>query len=115
MPVLDMAMLGRIRVLRVPDEPDILGSLIETYLSDSGSVLDALRCAATTGDTAAAVWLARRLKGSSGAVGAIALAQLCGETPSGAADTTGWLTRIEAEYVRATEALRGELANEVEA
>ena len=113
MSVLDMKMLGLLRVLESADEPDILGCLIETYLVDSSGVLMGMRRAVADGDTEAFKWMAHRLKGSSGVFGAETLTHLCDEVsilaaPLPTPEARRWLTQIEIEYARVTVALQAE-------
>jgi HPt (histidine-containing phosphotransfer) domain-containing protein len=58
---------------------DFVDELVDTYLEDGASQVDALRAAAAAGDAPAIVRPAHTLKSSSATVGALALADLCRE------------------------------------
>ncbi len=77
--VLDPSVLDSYRLLQEDGEPDLITELIDGFLADLEGRLHAIRRAIAGGDAPALRSAAHSLKGSSGTVGAIGLAQRCGE------------------------------------
>jgi signal transduction histidine kinase/CheY-like chemotaxis protein len=102
-PALSRAALDAIRVAM----GDLFRPVVERYLDDAASTLDALRRAAGEGDVLAVQDAAHRLKGSSSLVGAIALADRCQTLmTSTAADAPALVLAVEEEHGRVREALQ---------
>ena len=89
--------------------------LIDTFLEDATTQIDALRSAAASGDTAAIVRPAHSLKSNAANVGATALGELAraleadgraGDVP----DAAGRVARLEAEFDRVRDTLLAERA-----
>jgi two-component system, sensor histidine kinase and response regulator len=74
---LDEQALQQIRVLRKPGGPDLLKRIVELYVVNSRTLIDALRAAIIGDDAAGVLQAAHSLKSSSANVGATALAELC--------------------------------------
>jgi HPt (histidine-containing phosphotransfer) domain-containing protein len=94
---------------------DEFDKLVRLFLKDGQTRIDGLRSAQTTGDTAAMVKLAHSLKGSASSFGAGTLAARCGELQARAraadpAEDARMIDSVDAEFVRASAALREELA-----
>ena len=75
-PLLDEAALDRIRALEKPDRPSILGKMIDVYLNNTSSQLQALRETIAGRDPVAMHKVAHSLKSSSATLGALALGSL---------------------------------------
>jgi CheY-like chemotaxis protein len=94
---------------------DEFDKLVRLFLKDGQTRIDGLRAAQTTGDTSAMVKLAHSLKGSASSFGAGTLAARCGELQAraraaDAAEDARMIDSVDAEFVRASAALREELA-----
>ena len=76
---LDQTILTEIRGLQVEGEPDLLAELIEAYQKNSIKMMDHISGALGASDGNKLRRAAHSLKGSSGNLGAIRLAELCGE------------------------------------
>jgi CheY-like chemotaxis protein len=79
---LDPIIIASLRQLRIPDKPDPLGQLIDLFLAEAPSQLDAMQQAVEKNDAsslAAFINAAARLKGSAANLGARNLAALCDE------------------------------------
>lgn len=68
-----------IRMLKRPGHPDPLGKLLATYVEDSRTLVEQLRQAIASKDSARLHALAHRLKSSSATLGALTLAAQCKE------------------------------------
>jgi len=96
------------------DMPEVLADLIETYLSESRSLVDSLVAAHQAGDNDAMVRPAHSLKSSSASVGAMRLSGLCADLEAhlrGAPttmDVDGQVASIDHEFERVTTALEYE-------
>ena len=100
----DNAVLGALRE-SVGGDPEFLGELVDEFLQDAPTQLEALREAASSGDATTARRAAHTLKGNSLTFGARKLASLCqdAETAASADDLTAVLSRldeIDAEWSR---------------
>ena len=94
---------------------DEFDKLVRLFLKDGQTRIDGLRAAQTAGDTSAMVKLAHSLKGSASSFGAGTLAARCGELQAraraaDAAEDARMIDSVDAEFVRASAALREELA-----
>jgi len=108
---LDEHILSRIRELRRPHGPDLLGRLAELYKTSSLNLLDASRQAVGARDAAGVSRAAHALKSSSTSVGALPLAELCGELETIGRSATldqasPLLDRIMVEHARVLAALK---------
>jgi HPt (histidine-containing phosphotransfer) domain-containing protein len=108
---LDNAVLAELRA-SVGDDPEFVAELIDDFLADAPTQLDALREAAGSGDANAAMRAAHTLKGNSRTFGAGSLASLCqdAEAAAGAGDLNAVLSRldgIDAEWRRVRAELLG--------
>lgn len=74
---IDPTAIAMIRQLQQPGQPDILAQLIDTYISNSRSLIEALRQAITAGEAEAVRRTAHSLKSSSANLGAHRLADIC--------------------------------------
>jgi len=77
--VLNQGALARLRELSHPDEPGILGELIDMFVSETPRQIDALRRAIREGNATVLRRVAHTLKGSSGNLGADRLSIACGK------------------------------------
>jgi PAS domain S-box-containing protein len=110
---LDRAILASLRELQSADQPDVLGELIDVFLTDARDQIEALRAAIACGDAAAIERAAHRLRGSSANLGATTLAAHCAELEAlgrrpaieGACEL---LHLVEIELARATQAFDAE-------
>jgi CheY-like chemotaxis protein len=75
----DLSVLVGLRELQVEGEPDILNELIELFLKEVPSELEALREAADRGDIENVERITHTLKGSSANMGAVRMEALCTE------------------------------------
>ena len=101
---LDVGTLDQLRD-SVGGDTDFLAELIDEFLDDAPTQLEALRVAATSGDATVALRAAHTLKGTSRTFGAVDLASLCQEAESaaGAEDlpaVRSVIDGIEAEWAR---------------
>ena len=78
-PPLDPAVIDNIRALQQDSMPDILGELIQIYLSESEKLMQKLSQAVEQSDTDGIIKTAHTLKSSSGNMGAKTLTSLCSE------------------------------------
>ena len=97
------------------DDLEFVDELVDTYLEDATTQLEAMRRAAAAGDAGAVVRPAHSLKSSSANVGATALAELCrsleAEAGSGAiADAVGRVSACEEALAAVRSALLAERA-----
>ena len=93
---LDNTVLGELRE-SVGDDPEFLAELVDVFLADAPTQVEALRRAATSGDAITARRAAHTLKGNSGTFGARELASLCqeAEAAAGAGDLDAVLSRVD--------------------
>jgi HPt (histidine-containing phosphotransfer) domain-containing protein len=78
MDVLDHETLRSLRELQEDGDDDLLGELIDLFLADAPTRIEAIRDAVTRQDWVALTATAHSLKGSCGSLGALPLAELCG-------------------------------------
>ncbi len=110
---LDRETLDRLRRLGGEAEPALVADLVRSFLAQLPGLLDAVRQALASGDARGAERAAHRLKGMSGALGALSLSAAAaaledvarGGTLAAAPER---LARLEEEAARAGEALRRE-------
>ncbi|HEX2741931.1 MAG TPA: response regulator [Rubrobacter sp.] len=110
---LDESVLEGLRELQAEGEPDILEELIEMFLEEVPPQLVAMREAIEDRDASTVEHLAHMLKGSSGNMGALRMAPICGELEEvGAAEdlvrAQRLLEQLEVEFGRVRLALEAE-------
>jgi two-component system, sensor histidine kinase and response regulator len=76
---IDRSVLAGLRELQQEGEPDILKELIEMFLADVPSQLEALREATEKGDAQGVEWVSHTLKGICGNMGAVRMESICAE------------------------------------
>ena len=111
---LDQRALDQIRALRRPGAPDLLGKIIGLYLESSAGLLQQARDAVASADPEALRQAAHGLKSSSANLGATRVAALCRELEQRGRerrleDAAELLRALETHYLRAREALTGQL------
>lgn len=106
---LDSARLDELRQLEVHGAEGLLAKLFETFLTDAGAGVGALRSALEAGDVTAAGYVCHRLKGTAATLGATEVVHVCMELE--AAISSGGLQlypslleRLESELVRVARA-----------
>ena len=77
--VLDLEVIDRLRELGGEDQPELVFDLIRLFLTDAHDRLAEMRRALREGDLDAIARIAHTLKGSSGSLGAVQLAEVCRE------------------------------------
>jgi two-component system, sensor histidine kinase and response regulator len=112
---IDQSVLEGLRELQEEGEPDVLKELIELFLEDVPSQLEALREAEERDDAKSVERTAHTLKGSSGNMGATRMATLCAELEvvggSGSlARAPELFEQLKAEFDRVRTVLRAELS-----
>lgn len=108
--VLDQRTLARIRALHKAGNPDLLAKVAGIYASNSFELIETMRAAAASNDTAALMHAAHALKSSSANVGALKLAELCKDIEvaagSGKHESAGvLLEKLLAEHQKVLQAL----------
>jgi two-component system, sensor histidine kinase and response regulator len=111
----DLSVLLGLRELQEVDEPDILNELIELFVKEVPSELEALREAAQRGDAQNVEQIAHTLKGSSANMGAIRMEALCTELEEMGrseelAAVPAQISRLEEEFGRVRAVLEEELS-----
>ncbi len=76
-PVLDPAVIERLRQLTPPGEPDVLKEVLQLFLQEVPSRISRLRAAWQAGNPSDVHRAAHSLKGSSGNIGATDLFEVC--------------------------------------
>ena len=108
--VIDTGVFEQLRELASPGQEDVVGNLIETFLSDKKSRSRELREAFKTGENVRLAQLAHKLISASGTVGAYRLAKFAGELEIRAKnkpdDCQELLEELETEYEKVEAALR---------
>jgi CheY-like chemotaxis protein len=112
--VLDHGALDFFREPVKNGSPGMLNTIIQSYLESAPRLIETLQTAAARADSGALRYAAHTLKSSSASLGALALAELCGdlETTSNAGNlayAAEILPTLEAEYRAVREALSAEL------
>jgi len=108
---IDPAALDNLQKMRRPGGPDLLGKVIELFLTDTPPRLAALRDTATHGSAQDVARMAHTLKGSSANLGARRLVALCAELETlGQAEildnAASLLGKLEAEFERVRNSLQ---------
>jgi HPt (histidine-containing phosphotransfer) domain-containing protein len=113
--VISLNVLEALKKFQQPDEPDFVTELIDLFLDDTAVQLQSLKGAVSKNDVAEVRRLAHLVKGSSGNIGAVGLAELCQEmekTDLGtfAIDSDGQtlLLRLEEEFRQVSEAFKAQ-------
>jgi CheY-like chemotaxis protein/HPt (histidine-containing phosphotransfer) domain-containing protein len=112
---LDRGVLASLRELQEEGEPEILSELIELFLHEVPQQLGTIREAIEKDDAPSVERIAHTLKGSSGNMGAMRMAQNCAELEDGGASgdlsrAPELLERLEEEFGRVHLALESEVA-----
>ena len=76
-PVLDPAVIDRLRQLTPPGEPDVLAEILNLFVHEAPKKIQLLQSALDGGDAGQVARVAHSLKGSSGNIGANALNDVC--------------------------------------
>jgi two-component system sensor histidine kinase/response regulator len=111
---LDRSALDRIRAIQRPDRPDLVGRVLQMWLDAAEGKIRAIAEAATAGDAGQLARAAHDLKGSSGNVGLLPLAELLARIEQLARqDRLGeagpLLSQLPVLHTTAIAAVRGEL------
>ena len=112
--IIDQAALAVIRALQRPGHPDILARALSKYIEASPEMVDRIRRAILSKDSAELRAAAHRLKSSSAQLGACALATVCRELEMMGAGqevcrADEILSKLERHYAAACAAFQGEL------
>ena len=110
---LDGRILEGLRELEEDADEAVVADLVETYLGEATKALEELAAAVRLEDFEHAAAVAHRLKGSSGAVAAVWVADACANVERAAASRDASRTRaaldvLDAEFARARPALEAE-------
>ena len=99
---LDPAVIASLRQLTPPGEPDVLIEILNVFLAEVPRRIDRLKAAWRDGDAAAVQRAAHSLKGSSGNIGADALAEVSREiderTKAGDLRIDSLIAALDREY-----------------
>jgi HPt (histidine-containing phosphotransfer) domain-containing protein len=76
-PALDPIVIGNLRELTPPGEPDVLAEVLQLFLHEVPKKIQGLQAAHAAGDAPQVARLAHSLKGSSGNIGANSLYEVC--------------------------------------
>jgi len=109
--VINLSVLEGLKKFQQADEPDFVTELIDLFLDDTAVQLESLKGAVSTNDLTEVRRLAHLVKGSSGNIGAVGLAELCQEMENleGAVGTRQTLlARLEEEFLQVTEAFNAQ-------
>ena len=109
--VINLSVLEGLKKFQQADEPDFVTELIDLFLDDTAVQLESLKGAVSTNDVTEVRRLAHLVKGSSGNIGAVGLAELCQEMENleGAVGTRQTLlARLEEEFLQVTEAFNAQ-------
>jgi HPt (histidine-containing phosphotransfer) domain-containing protein len=116
---IDLDVLESLKSLQQPDEPDFVTELIDLFLSDTASHLSALRAALADCDFTEVGRIAHLMKGSSGNIGAVRLAEIFRlleakdlATRDSGNDGNALLLKLEAEFELVSEAFRSHRQND---
>lgn len=113
--VISLAVLDSLKKFQQTGEPDFVTELIDLFLNDTAVQLQSLRAAVSKNDVPEVRRLAHLVKGSSGNIGAVGLADLCQEMEkaegvSGSEQTL--LTKLEEEFLLVAEAFNSQRQEE---
>jgi HPt (histidine-containing phosphotransfer) domain-containing protein len=109
-PALDRVVLDSLRQLSEPGQPDVLQEVLNLFLNDAPSRLEAIEAAVTAGDARGLQRAAHTMKGSSGTIGASALQKVClsleqmGKAAE-LSDAAAGLEQLRSEYRRVQDAI----------
>lgn len=110
--LLDERVLTDLRSLNRNGEPDFFGQLVTIYLDDSNILMQTIRSVAQQEENTMLRKAIHSMKGISANLGAIQLANLCGQVETslrnGDAVQEGWLSILERLYSMTCEALKTE-------
>ena len=113
--VISLSVLEGLKKFQEADEPDFVTELIDLFLEDTAVQLESLKVAVSKNDVTEVRRLAHLVKGSSGNIGAVGLAELCQEmetTDLGtfAHDSFGQtlLLKLEEEFRQVSEAFKAQ-------
>src|SRR5262249_5092381 len=112
--VLDLAALDRIRAVQRSDRPDLVTRVLRLYLERSPEQLQAIVDAAAAADASRLARAAHALKGGSGNLGLLQIADLLGRIEQLAkqgqlAEVSPLMSRLPGVHAAAAAAVRGEL------
>jgi two-component system sensor histidine kinase/response regulator len=93
------------------DYPDIVGQLVDLFLTSTPALLDELRVAAAGGDVDELRRTAHQLKGSCEHIGATLMATLCRSIEGGEGDATASVEELAAALQPTETAIRNALAS----
>lgn len=109
---LDPAVVGRLRLLTPPGEPDVLREILTVFRGEVPRRVERLKAAWRAGDAQGVQRAAHSLKGSSGNIGADTLFEVCRSIDerarAGDLNLSGAIDALEAEFARVDTAI-GEL------
>jgi CheY-like chemotaxis protein len=113
--VLDRGALDRIRAIQRPDRPDLVCRVLQIYLDRSPVQIQAISDAAAAGDRGQLARAAHDLKGGSGNLGLVALAELLARIEHAAkqdrlTEVGPLMSQLPILHAAAVTAVRGELA-----
>jgi HPt (histidine-containing phosphotransfer) domain-containing protein len=116
LPVLDSAVVSRLRQLTPPGEPDALAQVLNLFLVEVPPRIDRLRNAWSAGNIQEVDRAAHSLKGSAGTIGARRLYEVCRQldTTGKSGDLAGLATLVDAlgvEFGKVEEEIRRLLGN----
>ena len=118
-PVIDMRAIETIRGLQDPDEPDLLGRIIESYLGETSARVEALGRAVLAKETRPVFEIAHAIKSGSANLGANRLSALAKELEAlarggGLDGAENLASRLAAEYVEVAANLKTLIAAKTE-
>ena len=109
--VISLEVLEGLKKFQQTGEPDFVTELIDLFLNDTAVQLEFLRVAVSRNEVPEVRRLAHLVKGSSGNIGAVGLAELCQEMEkldgtSATAQTL--LAKLEEEFLQVAEAFKAQ-------
>lgn len=112
--VIDRGVLERIRAIQRPERPDLVRRVLQIFLDRSPAQIEAIRDAAAAADAHRLARAAHDLKGGSGNIGLLPLAELLARLEQLAkqdrvAETAPLLSQLATLHAAAVDAVRGEL------
>jgi HPt (histidine-containing phosphotransfer) domain-containing protein len=112
---IDRTPLLALQELQIDGEQNIVNQVINTYLTESDSLIDRLQKASSDNDISVLQKTAHSLKSSSAQVGAFALSGMCKKLEMACKSNTfdsdfDSATRIKEEYIRVKRALQQEIS-----
>ncbi len=108
--VLDSNAIGLLRELSVDEHENFINDFIDLYLEQSGGLIDGIKRHAEAGDGGELRAAAHKLRGSSLNIGAVQVAEVCGELDkkrkrNDPAKLARLLERLDAAYIAVREEL----------